>query len=192
MYLIAGLGNPGRRYDHTRHNLGFLFLDYIGIRLNESSVPFKPRLNFVYRKTTLFETDVVLVKPVTYMNRSGIGVKDAMDFFKVRPESLIVCYDDLDLPVGRIRIRDRGSSGGQKGLQHILDVLGTDAFLRIRFGIHSEDRETQSATDYVLERIAEHEQELVESAFEDAYNAVRLLLTEQDPGRAMQQFNRKT
>lgn len=190
MYLIAGLGNPGRRYQHTRHNLGFLFLDYIGIRLNES-VPFKPRLNFAYRRTTLSEQEVVLVKPVTYMNRSGIGVKDAMDFFKVRPESLIVCYDDLDLPLGRIRIRDRGSSGGQKGLQHILDVLGTDAFRRIRFGIHSVERGSQSATDYVLKRIAGNEQELVESAFEDAYNALHLLLTEQDPGKAMQQFNQK-
>ena len=191
MHVIAGLGNPGRRYEQTRHNLGFLFLDYIGLQLQEKN-RFEPLLSFAWRKTKLFDEDVVLVKPTTYMNRSGYAIRDALDSFGAERENLLICYDDLDLPVGRIRIRNRGSAGGQKGIQHIQNVLGSDAFLRIRFGIGSPERNGRNAVDYVLGEIPESEQELVESAFADAYNALHLLLIEKDLEKTMQQFNKRT
>ena len=190
MFIIAGLGNPGRRYQHTRHNLGFLFLDYIGIRQREDS-RFQTRLNYAWRKTCLFGTDVVLVKPTTYMNRSGFAIRDVLDSLGAQLDNLLICYDDLDLPVGSIRIRNRGSAGGHKGIQHILNVMGSDEFLRIRFGIHGEHRQHKDTVDYVLDHIPKSEQELIESAFEDAYNALHLLLTEKDIEKAMQQFNKR-
>jgi len=191
MYLIAGLGNPGRRYADTRHNLGFLFLDFM-CRKQQVPARFEPRLSFAYRELSLFGEDVVLIKPVTYMNRSGIAVRDALDLWDLPVDNLIVCYDDLDIPVGRIRIRERGSAGGHKGLAHILNVLGTDTFCRIRLGIGNPDAPQAADTvDYVLSPIPASEQELVEQAFEDAYNAVETILTEQDVQRAMQRHNRR-
>lgn len=190
MVIIAGLGNPGRRYQHTRHNLGFLFLDYIGIRQKDNA-RFAPKLNFVWRRTDLFGEDVFLIKPTTYMNRSGFAIRDALDLFGAQSEDLLICYDDLDLPLGRIRIRNRGSAGGHKGIQSIITVLGSDEFLRFRFGIQTEERQQQETVDYVLGRISESEQEPVESAFEDAYNALHLMLTEKNIEKVMQNYNKR-
>lgn len=190
MVIIAGLGNPGRRYQNTRHNLGFLFLDYIGIRQKDKS-RFTPKLSFVWRKTELFGEDVVLVKPTTYMNRSGFAIRDALDSFGAQQQDLLICYDDLDLPLGRIRIRNRGSAGGHKGIRSIINVLGSDEFLRFRFGIQTEERQRLETVDYVLGRISESEQEPVESAFEDAYNALHLMLTEKNIEKVMQNYNKR-
>ncbi len=190
MYLIVGLGNPGRRYQITRHNLGFLFLDYICRELGEAA-RFKEKLNFAFIKTTLFEENVVLAKPTTFMNLSGNGVKDAMNYFKIGTDKLIVCYDDLDLPVGSIRIRERGSSGGHKGLAHIINVLGSDNFLRIRFGIDSPLRGDCPGVDYVLSKIPKSEQDPFESAMEKAYNALHILLKEHDLKKVMQLYNKR-
>ncbi len=190
MYLIVGLGNPGRRYQFTRHNLGFLFLNYICIQQNEKA-KFKDKLNFSFLKTELFGEDVVMAKPATFMNLSGNGVKDAMNYFKISTDRIIVCYDDMDLPTGSIRIREKGSSGGHKGVTHIINVLGTDTFIRIRFGIDSPLREDKTGADFVLSKIPKGEQDLFENAFKNAYNALHILLGEHDLKKAMQLYNKR-
>ncbi|RLE16691.1 MAG: aminoacyl-tRNA hydrolase [Acidobacteria bacterium] len=190
MHLIVGLGNPGRRYQFTRHNLGFLFLDYI-CREQGETAKFKDKLNFAFLRTELFKEDVVLAKPTTFMNLSGNGVKDVMNYFKIDSDKLIVCYDDLDLPVGTIRIRDKGSSGGHKGLSHIINVLGTDTFIRIRFGIDSPLRGDRPGVDYVLSKIPKGEQDLFESALKNAYNALHILFEERDLKKVMQLYNKR-
>lgn len=190
MYLIVGLGNPGRRYQFTRHNLGFLFLDYICRELGEPA-KFKDKLNFAFIRTRLFGEDVVLAKPTTFMNLSGNGVKDVMNYFKIDTDRMIVCYDDLDLPAGSLRIRERGSSGGHKGLAHIINVLATDEFLRVRFGIDSPLRGDRPGVDYVLSKIPKGEQELFENALKNAYNAFHILFEERDLKKVMQLYNKR-
>ncbi|MCK5878948.1 MAG: aminoacyl-tRNA hydrolase [Holophagae bacterium] len=191
MYLIVGLGNPGRRYQFTRHNLGFLFLDYI-CREQGEPARFKDKLNFSFIRTELFGEDVVLAKSSTFMNLSGNGVKDAMNYFKIDNDRVIVCYDDLDLPAGSIRIRDKGTSGGHKGLVHIINVLGTDNFLRIRIGIDSPLRGDRPGADYVLSKIPKGEQDLFENALKNAYNALHIFLEEHDLKKIMQLYNKRS
>ncbi|PJB78387.1 MAG: aminoacyl-tRNA hydrolase [Acidobacteria bacterium CG_4_9_14_3_um_filter_49_7] len=148
-------------------------------------------MNFAFIKTRLFGEDVVLAKPSTFMNLSGNGVKDALNYFKIGTDQMIVCYDDLDLPSGSLRVRERGSSGGHKGLAHIINVLATDEFLRIRFGIDSPLRGDRPGVDYVLSKIPKEEQELFEKALKSAYNAFHILFEERDLKKVMRLYNKR-
>lgn len=159
MKLIVGLGNPGKKYEHTRHNIGFDVIDSLSERLqiplNESK--HKGQYGFGHVQGE----KVFLLKPLTYMNLSGESVRPLMDYYGIELEDLMVIYDDLDLPVGRIRLRQKGSAGGHNGIKSIIHHLGTQEFNRIRVGVNRPTN-GQPITDYVLSRFTKDEQEVME------------------------------
>ena len=186
MKLVVGLGNPGRKYEPTRHNLGFLVIDRIAAE-NGATVRRKLCEALVGEWSNNGEK-ISLVKPQTYMNRSGEAVKCLMRKFGASPEELIVIYDDLDLPFGRIRIRPRGSAGGHRGLLSIIEDIGGAPFYRVRIGI-GRPPEGLNAEDYVLEPFSPQEMGDLNDVVSRAAEAVSSLL--KDGGeRAMERFNR--
>ncbi len=185
MYVIAGLGNPGREYENSRHNAGFGALDALagrfGIGLREKGH------RGLYGKGIIGGEKVILVKPMTYMNLSGECVRSLMDFFKIPPEQLIVIYDDIDLDPGVIRVRAKGSAGGHRGMKSIIQHLGTQEFARVRIGVGAKPPEMDLA-DYVLGHFPKDQQELMEKAYEDGAAAAAALVTE-GCDKAMNLFN---
>jgi len=179
--LIVGLGNPGIEYQFTPHNLGFLAVDRIA---NDHGVEVRNRqCRALTARTTIGDEQVILAKPETFMNLSGISVGELMAKLELKPETdLIVIYDELDLPLGSLRIRERGSSAGHNGMKSIIGSLGTQEFLRIRIGIAPEKK--------ILKPFRKAQLKHVDEALEAAAEAVKVILTE---GRAaaMNRFNRK-
>jgi PTH1 family peptidyl-tRNA hydrolase len=179
--LIVGLGNPGIEYQFTPHNLGFLAIDRIA---NDQGVEVRNRqCRALTARTTIGDEQVILAKPETFMNLSGISVGELMAKLELKPEAdLIVIYDELDLPLGSLRIRERGSSAGHNGMKSIIGSLGTQEFLRIRIGIAPEKT--------ILKPFRKAQLKHVDEALEAAAEAVKVILTE---GRAaaMNRFNRK-
>lgn len=160
MKLYVGLGNPGIKYAMTRHNMGFMAIDYLAATLK---IEFdKSGFKGMYCKTKIKEEDVILFKPLTFMNLSGDAVRAIIDFYKISLNDVVIVYDDLDLPVGKIRIREKGSSGGQNGMKHIIAQLHTEEIKRIRMGIGQEIQ--RDAVDFVLSKMNEEEKELVKEA----------------------------
>ena len=154
-YLIVGLGNPGIQYEGTRHNVGFMVLDYIAKQCNVSI----DRMKFkgMTCDTTLNGKRVFLLKPMTYMNLSGDSVRDAMNFYKLTPDRVIVVYDDISLQPGRLRIRLKGSHGGQNGMRSIIKQCGTDTFPRIKMGIGAKPNPGWDLADWVLSKFSTQE-----------------------------------
>ena len=183
MKLIVGLGNPGKKYEHTRHNMGFdvldLFADLASIDIDKES--FKGLLG----RGKLFNEDVILLKPQTFMNLSGESVQEVVHYFKISLEDIIVIYDDMDILPGKIRLRPNGSSGGHKGIQSIIDKLGTDNIKRIRVGI---GKPTYDTIDYVLSKPSKEEKEEIEEAIKEASEALKIALKE-NFDIAMSRFN---
>ena len=186
MKLIVGLGNPGRDYENTRHNSGFKVMDLIAqeLHVNINMDKFKG----LYVKTTVQGESVVLLKPQTYMNLSGESVRAVMDFFKIEKKNLLVIYDDLDLPVGKIRLRQKGSAGGQNGIKNIIQHLGSQEFDRIRVGIGKDDH--IPTVDYVLGKVRKEDLQEYEESLVDAKNAAIHAITH-DFDVTMNQFNKK-
>jgi len=186
--LIVGLGNPGIEYQFTPHNLGFLTIDRIA---NDYGVEVRNRqCRALTARTTVGSETVLLVKPETYMNLSGIAVRELVSKYEVRPETdLIVIYDELDLPLGTIRIRQRGSSAGHNGMESIIGVLSTQEFLRIRLGIAPE-KKIVDGVKYVLNPFRKAQLKIVDEVIDKAAEAVNVVLTE-GPAAAMNRFNRK-
>ncbi len=157
MKLIVGLGNPGRKYARTRHNIGFLCVEAFA---SQHGLTFK-RQKKVFGEVATYK-NAILLKPKTYMNNSGNSVQSAMRYYDIDVDNLLVVYDDLDLPTGKLRLRPQGSAGGHKGVQSIIAHLGTDAFKRVRFGIGSP--ENADPRNYVLSRFHKEEgDEVIES-----------------------------
>ncbi len=174
MKLIVGLGNPGPQYARTRHNVGFQCLDYIAGRHNIKLD--KKSMKAVWGKGSLAGQDVILVKPQTFMNLSGQSVGEILRFFKLDArQDLLVIYDDMDLPAGKIRLRPNGSSGGQNGLKNILQLLGTLEIPRLRVGIGRSVH--GSALDRVLNDFSREEVEVMEQVYERVNAAVQAWLT---------------
>ena len=159
MYLIVGLGNPGREYEKTRHNMGFQVIDKLISKWNVSLN--KENFHGLYCKTTYNDEDVIILKPMTYMNLSGQSVMEIAHFYKIPTENIIVIYDDMDTLPGRIRLREKGSSGGQKGIQSIIQMMHTDEIKRIKIGIGPK---TMGVVDYVLGVPSLEDRELIEKA----------------------------
>lgn len=184
MYIIAGLGNPGRKYENTRHNMGFLTIDKIaeelGIKVDK--IKFKAlvgEVNFSGQK-------VMLVKPQTYMNLSGQSVREIMNFYKLPIENLTVIYDDIDIPTGSVRIRKSGSAGTHNGMRDIIYNLADSGFPRIRIGIGSDRR--GDLADYVTGGFTKEEVPLLEDAVTRAA-AAALSIVEDGVDRAMNKYN---
>lgn len=188
MKLIVGLGNPGIEYQFTPHNLGFLTIDRIA---DDCGVEVRNRqCRALTARAVIEEQQVLLAKPETYMNLSGLSVRELVAKHELDPaRDLILIYDELDLPLGTIRIRQRGSSAGHNGMESVIAALGTQEFLRIRLGI-GPDRKIRDSVKYVLTPFRKRELKKVDEVLENAAEAVKVILKE-GPGAAMNRFNRK-
>ena len=188
MKLIVGLGNPGIEYQFTPHNLGFLTIDRIA---NGLGIEIRNRqCRALTARALIAGTPVILAKPETYMNLSGLSVRELVVEHQVDVQrDLIVIYDELDLPLGAIRIRQRGSSAGHNGVESILGALNTDEFLRIRLGI-APDRKILDSVKYVLTPFRRAQEKVVVEVLDTAAQAVEVILKE-GPAAAMNRFNRK-
>lgn len=168
MILIVGLGNPGKKYALTRHNMGFRVIDLLS---DEAGIDVdKEVFNGLLGRGKIFNEDVLLFKPTTFMNLSGTAVQQVVHYFKINTEDIIVCYDDMALAPGTIRLRIQGSSGGQKGIQNIIDQLGTDQIKRIRVGIGEP---SDNAIDYVLSKPLKEEEPLIDDAVNRSVEALK-------------------
>ncbi len=187
MHVIAGLGNPGRNYKDTRHNAGFMVIDYMA-RQNGIKVR-----SFKYKARTgtgrIDREKILLLKPRTYMNLSGISVEECLKGQKVEPARLVVIHDDMDLPAGRIKVKAGGGSGGHKGIDSIIKYLGTDEFARVRFGI-GKPVDKEETVDYVLSPFSPSEREELENALEKGARAALCVVFE-GADAAMNKFNFK-
>src|SRR5271154_2834244 len=188
MKLIVGLGNPGIEYQFTPHNLGFLTVDRIA---NESGIEIRNRqCRALTARIRIGDEPVLLAKPETYMNLSGLSVVELVAEHQVDvSRDLIVIYDELDLPLGTIRIRQRGSSAGHNGMESVIGALGTEEFLRIRLGI-APDRKVADGVKYVLTPFRKSQDKVLDEVLDTAVQAVEMILKE-GPAAAMNRFNRK-
>lgn len=188
MYIIAGLGNPDRQYQNTRHNIGFDVVDAIAEKYDIAMGERKHKA--VIGKGFIAGQKVVLVKPQTYMNLSGESIRAVIDFYKVDEKSeLIVISDDVSLDVGRIRIRKKGSAGGHNGLKNIILHLGHDEFMRVRMGV-GEKPQGRDLADYVLGHFTKEEREVIDESIRNAAAAIEIMVT-QGPDAAMNLYNKK-
>lgn len=188
MYIIAGLGNPGREYDNTRHNTGFRVLDALASKYSIDVSEKKHKA--LVGKGVIDGQKVILIKPQTFMNLSGESLREVADYYKIDPETdLIVIYDDITLDVGSIRVRKKGSAGGHNGIKSIIAQLGTENFQRIRVGI-GEKPPKMDLADWVLGHFPKEETDNLNAGTDAATEAVRLMLAGQTD-EAMNRFNRK-
>jgi PTH1 family peptidyl-tRNA hydrolase len=171
MWLVVGLGNPGDMYVGTRHNIGFMVVDALA---ESCSLPFKGRTrNYIYARGFVKEQDTLLIKPLTFMNRSGIAVAEAMRRHE-DIDNILVVHDDIDLDTGTIKIRKAGSSGGHKGVASIIDTLGAGDFVRIKIGIGRSGR--VPVEEYVLRNFTKREKPLIEESIVKAAEAVSIIV----------------
>lgn len=186
MYIIVGLGNPGRQYENTRHNVGFRCIDKLAEKYNISVLECKHRA--IIGKGYIEGQKVILAKPQTFMNLSGESVREIVNYYKVEPDTeLIVIYDDISLAVGALRIRKKGSAGGHNGIKNILAQIGTDTFKRIKVGV-GEKPAGYDLADYVLGHFTSSENKEIDAALEKAVEAAALLVQE-EVDMAMNRFN---
>lgn len=174
-YLIVGFGNPGRQYKCNRHNVGFMLVDNLAKRLGTTFSRMESRA--LVTKTTYLDKRLILAKPQTYMNLSGQAVASLVKFYKIPLENLMIAYDDVDLPLGTIRLRPMGGSAGQKGMRSTIERLGTEEFPRIRLGIDRPPGAMQAA-DYVLQDFSKDEIEIVNHVIDRATDATLVFVTE--------------
>ena len=184
MYIIAGLGNPGKKYENTRHNMGFIAIDLLaeefGIKVD------KLKFKSLVGEGRIAGQRVLLMKPQTYMNLSGEAIREAVNFYKIEPEELIVIYDDIDIPTGTFRIRKKGSAGTHNGMRSVVYQIQSDQFPRIRVGIGSEKK--VDLIHYVTGGVSKSEKELLEDALVKAAKSAACIV-EKGIDKAMNEFN---
>lgn len=184
MYIIAGLGNPGRKYENTRHNMGFIAIDYLSekhdIKVN------KIKHKALVGEGRISDQKVLLVKPQTYMNLSGESIREVMAYYKEEPENLIVIYDDIDIAAGTIRIRKKGSAGSHNGMKSVIHDLQSDQFPRIRIGIGNDKR--MDLKDFVIGGVSRSERELLEGAVKRAALSAECIV-KKGIDKAMNEYN---
>ena len=184
-WLIVGLGNPGQKYEHTRHNMGFLTVDLLaeklGVKLNK--VKFKAAYNIV----KFAGCKCLVMKPQTYMNLSGEAVREAAQFYKIPAERVLVIYDDVSLPVGKLRVRPSGSAGGHNGIKNIIAHLGTQEFPRVKIGVAAPGEEGDMV-DWVIGVPSQAERKILAESFEQAIEAAECIISD-GCQKAMNRFN---
>ncbi|MBQ6387086.1 MAG: aminoacyl-tRNA hydrolase [Ruminococcus sp.] len=185
-YMVVGLGNPDKKFENTRHNCGWAAIDHIaekrGCRVN------KIRFKSFTGECLVGEKTALLMKPTTYMNNSGQAVVEAMNFYKLPPENVIVIFDDISLPVGKMRIRQKGSDGGQKGMRSIIYLSGRDDYPRIKIGIGAKPNPEWDLADWVLSRFGKDELKILAQLFDNVNEALELM-TDGKIDRAMNLYN---
>ena len=184
--LIVGLGNPGAKYDGTRHNIGFVVLDELA-RSWQISLSDTKKFQGLFGEGTIGGKKVRLLKPLTFMNNSGQSIRSVLDWYKIAPESVMVVYDDMDLPVGRLRLRTMGSAGGQNGMKSTIAHLGTQKFPRLRVGIGSKDSD---AITHVLGSFSPTEKKLIHEVNQFAVSALEVSVRD-GVEKAMNLFNNR-
>ncbi len=186
MYVIAGLGNPGKKYENTRHNMGFITVDQLAIKhdIKVDKLKFKALVG----EGRIAGQKVLLVKPQTYMNLSGESIRQVMHFYKLDPEKLIVIYDDIDIELGTLRIRKFGSAGTHNGMKSVVYQLQSDRFPRIRIGIGSQKK--GDLVDFVIGGFSKEEVPVLEETVTKAVSAIECILAE-DVDIAMNRYNTK-
>ena len=168
MKLIVGLGNPGKEYENTRHNIGF---NVINRYLEKNSLKLdKDKFNGKYTKTSINDEDVILLEPQTFMNLSGDSVRKVMDFYKIKVDDILVIQDDLDMEVGKIKLKEKSSSGGHNGIKDIEQKLGTNNFKRLKVGISND--KTRDTKDYVLGKFSKEEKEILDKSYDICLNII--------------------
>lgn len=185
-YIVAGLGNPGKEYENTRHNIGWLALDRLaddlGVTVN------RLRFHGMCGQATVNGKKILLVKPQTYMNNSGDCLAEVCRYYNVSPEKLIVLCDDISLPVARLRIRPKGSAGGHNGLKSIIARLNSDAFLRIKIGVSDRSDARVDLADWVLGNFSSEERKKLDARLPDVSQAVQWIVSDR-LSDAMSRFN---
>lgn len=188
MFLIAGLGNPDKKYEKTRHNIGFDTVDALAEKYNISITEKKHKA--LCGSGVIEGVKVILAKPQTYMNLSGESIAEIVNFYKLDPESeMLVIFDDISLAPGNIRVRKKGSAGGHNGIKSIISSVGTSNFMRIKVGV-GEKPQGWDLADHVLGRFSSGDRKLVDEAIEFAADAVEKIITD-GPDAAMNEYNRK-
>lgn len=185
-YIVAGLGNPGRQYENTRHNAGFIALDKLADKYNCNIS--KMKYKALIGDCTIVGKRTLLMKPQTFMNLSGEAVVQAMSFYKIPPENVIVLFDDISLDVGRMRIRRKGSDGGQKGMRSIIELSGSSLFPRVKIGIGEKPNPNWQLADWVLSRFTAAEREALDKVTDNACGAVEYIIAG-NIDKAMADFN---
>lgn len=185
LYLFVGLGNPGKEYEHTRHNIGFDFIDKFADSFGEDID--KNGFHGMYTKIKYFDKDIILFKPFTYMNNSGIAIKEIKDYFKIDINNIVIIHDDMDFNPGIIRLKESGSSAGHNGIKSIINYLGTEKFKRLRIGI---GKFQYNIIDYVLTKPSKEDQEKINAAYNNGIDALKLYLKKSFE-KAMSFYNKK-
>lgn len=186
MYLVTGLGNPGRSYTKTRHNVGFMLVDWMA---KEAGKKFEPLGNYALTCTTeRINKTVILAKPQTYMNASGSATRQLVDHYRVDLSKTLIIYDDMALPLGTIRIRRSGGSSGQKGMQSIIEALGTKDLTRLRIGILPDEELLSDFSEYVLARFDRKERSVLTEVMDRSISAIDTVLSD-GIDRAMSLYN---
>jgi len=185
-WIAVFLGNPGPRFENTRHNVGFMVADFIADKVGVKINRFK--FNSLYAAINLGGKQVLLLKPQTYMNLSGKAVKQAMSYYKIPLDNVIAVADDVAMPAGKLRIRRSGSSGGHKGLMDIIDKCGGEGFPRIKLGVGSPPHQDYEMSDWVLSKPEGEDKKAIEDAVSRAASALEMLI-EQGSDKAMSKFN---
>lgn len=185
-YMIVGLGNPGSKYDNTRHNIGFACVDYIcdkaGVKLD------KAKFKALYGTWKYKDKKVIVLKPQTFMNLSGEAVGAAARFYKIPPENVIIIYDDVSMAVGKMRIRLKGSAGGHNGIKSIISHMG-DSFPRVKMGVGEKPHPEYDLADWVLGKFTDGDRKLLSEKFDSVYQAVQLIMDGRSD-KAMNLYNR--
>lgn len=185
MKIIAGLGNPGQKYDKTKHNTGFMTMDHY---LDEKGLSLdKDKFEGLWTKQKVNGEDVILLEPQTYMNESGRSVSQVANFFKVDPENILIIQDDMDMPIGKIRIRANGKSGGHNGIKSIIRYLGTEKFNRLKIGIRHPKNAT--VVSWVLTPFNDEQQKLMDDAFDTSVKIIDDFIAGRDSQYLMNKYN---
>ncbi len=187
-FLIVGLGNPGRQYEQTRHNAGFMAIDRLAASLGVSID--RAQFHSLTARTTIDGVTVLLMKPQTLMNLSGLAVQEAAMFYKLEPSQIVVISDDINLAPGKLRIRPNGSAGGQNGLKDIIKCLGSEEFLRVRVGVGQKPHPDYDLAKWVLSRFSDEDMKTMTPAFENAAKAAALIAAG-DLQKAMNLYSKK-
>lgn len=173
-HIVVGLGNPGADYAQTRHNAGFAALDYIaeraGVRID------RVKFHALVCECTLGSARILLMKPTTFMNNSGVAVSEAASFYKIPAENIVVLHDEISFEPGLFRIRRKGSAGGHNGLKSIIERIGSDAFPRVKIGVGKKPTPEYDLADWVLGKMPVHDREEVAARFPDIYSSVELII----------------
>ena len=188
MFLVVGLGNPGDEYSLSRHNIGFIVVDELAKKLNVGLK--KKGFRGLFAEATLDQKKLILFKPHTYMNRSGMAVKEAVDYFNISIGDVIVVQDEIDLPVGSLLIKSGGGSAGHKGIESIMTSLGDKGFVRLRIGVGKPDNKPE-VTNYVLSKLRSHEREEILESIQSAVEAI-IEVIHDGVQSAMNKFNKRS